>query len=215
MSKEKIRIFEENWKKYDEWFEHHQEIYQSEIKAIKKVIPTGLGLDIGVGTGRFASPFSVQFGLDPSLNMLLLARQRKIKIIQGVGEALPFKNESFNFILIVVTICFANNPHLFLNEAARILKKKGELILAIIDKTSAWGRFYEAKSTQSKYYKAALFFSPEDILQMFNNINLEYKESYQTLLQPPPDIIEIEEPRKGYGKGGFIVLKAIKKDNVV
>lgn len=215
MSKEKIRIFEENWKKYDEWFEHHQEIYQSEIKAIKKVIPTGLGLDIGVGTGRFASPFYVQFGLDPSLNMLLLARQRKIKIIQGVGEALPFKNESFYFILIVVTICFANNPHIFLNEAARILKKKGELILAIIDKTSAWGRFYEAKSTQSKYYEAAHFFSPEDILQMFNNIDLEYKESYQTLLQPPPDIIEIEEPRKGYGKGGFIVLKAIKKDNVV
>lgn len=134
MIKEKVQIFEENWKLYDEWFERHQTIFHSEIKALKKITPSSrLGLEIGVGTGRFAPSFSVKFGLDPSFSMLKLAKEKNI---QGIGEAFPFKNESFNFILIVVTICFVNNPFEVLREAFRTLKKKGVLILGIIEKES-------------------------------------------------------------------------------
>lgn len=212
MNREKSDIFDKNWKQYDEWFERHQVIFQSEIKALKKITPSsGTGLEIGVGTGRFASALSVKFGLDPSLNMLRLAKERNILAVQGVGEALPFKNESFHFILIVVTICFVVDPLKLIKEAFRTLRKKGVLILGIIEKESQWGRFYEAKASRSKFYKAAHFFSADEILSFFKNIPGECQEANQTLFQDPSDIREVEEPRRGFGLGGFVVFKTIKK----
>lgn len=208
--REQVRIFEDNWKHYDEWFDRHQKIYQSEIKALRKILPSGLGLEVGVGTGRFASALSVQFGLDPSFNMLKLSKDMMIQVVQGLGEELPFKNETFNFVLIVVTICFVENPFKVLNEVKRTLKKKGIVVLGIIDKTSSWGRFNKAKAAKSKFYGAANFYSPQEIIQILENISLEYEAAYQTLLQTPPDIKRIEEPRKGFGQGGFVVLKGVK-----
>ena len=80
-------LFDENWEVYDNWFDEHPAVFRSEIRAIKKVMPArGRGLEIGVGTGRFASLLSAEFGLDPSLNMLKTARERKVKIVR---EAYP------------------------------------------------------------------------------------------------------------------------------
>lgn len=210
MNTEKIKTYNKNWKEYDEWFETHQAIYQSEIKALRKIVPSGQGLEIGVGTGRFSSPFSVQYGLDLSFNMLKIAKQKNIKVIQGIGENLPFKNDSFNFILIVLTLWLIDDSFCFLKEAVRTLKKNGVLIIGIINRKSSWGRFYEQKATKSKFYKAGHFFSAEEIIQILKNIKVEFKEAWQTLFQSPPDIREIEKPIKGSREGGFVVLKAIK-----
>ena len=211
MNREKIAYYDKNWKEYDEWYDIHQAIYQSEIKALKKVVPSGIGLEIGVGTGRFASPFSVQFGLDPSLNMLKLARSQGIKVVQGSGENLPFKIGSFHFILIVLTMWLVDDPLRFLEEAAGTLKKNGVLILGIMDGKSQWGKFYEQKAAQSKAYSAGHFLTPEEILEIFKKIGVKYKEAFQTLHHSPPDIEDIEEPRKGFGQGGFVAIKGIKK----
>ena len=136
MRQETAHIFNENWKAYDNWFDDHPAIFQSEIKAIKKVAPlSGQGLEIGVGTARFASILPAKFGLDPSLNMLKAAREREVKVIQGVGEFLPFKDESFHFVLIVVTICFVSDPRKVRGESLRVLKREGVLILGIIETT--------------------------------------------------------------------------------
>ena len=210
MRKEKFKIFDETYQEYDDWHESHQAIYQSQITALKKIIPSGRGLEIGVGTGRSASPLSVQFGLDPSFNMLKLAKQRNIRVVQGFGEDLPFKNETFNFVTIVYTIELVDDPLHFLRETVRTLKKRGALILGILDRKSSWGKFYERKQAHSKYYKFFHFFSPEEILQIFKDIPLEFKEAVQTLVHPPPDINDIEEPMGDFGQGGFVVLKAVK-----
>lgn len=210
MSREKIRIYDKTWKEYDEWYDSHQALYQSQIKVLKKIVPSGLGIEIGVGTGRFASLLSVQFGLDPSLNMLKLAKQRNVKVVRGFGENLPFKNESFNFVLIVYTIELVDDPLSFLKETLRTLKRKGVLILGILDKNSSWGKFYMQKAAQSKYHKAFHFISPEEILKIFKKLPLVFKVAFQTQFQPPPDIKDIEKPKKGFGQGGFVVLKAIK-----
>ena len=210
MSIEKIRTYDKTWKEYDGWYDTHQALYQSQIKALKKIVLSGQGLEIGVGTGRFASPLAVRFGLDPSLNMLKLAKQRNIKVVLGFGESLPFKNESFNFVTIVYTIELVDDPLRFLKEAVRTLKKRGALILGMLDRESSWGKFYKQKAAQSKYYNVFRFFSPEEILQIFKKLPLEYKVAFQTQFHPPPDIKDIEEPKKGFGQGGFVVLKAIK-----
>jgi len=210
MSKEKVAHYEKNWQEFDEWYDTHQAFYQTEIKALEKVMPSGLGLEIGVGTGRVASLLSVPYGLDPSFNMLKLAKQRNISVIQGFGENLPFKNESFHYVLIVFTIELVDDPLRFLKEAARTLKKDGTLILGIMDRNSLWGEFHEQKAAQDKSYAGFSFLIPEEVLEIFKNIDVEFEEAFQTLFQPPPDIKDIEQPKRGFGRGGFVVLKAIK-----
>ncbi len=65
MIKNSAKVFDRNWKKYDSWFEKHKDVYFSELKALKKVIPGGFGLEVGVGSGRFANPLDVKMGIDP------------------------------------------------------------------------------------------------------------------------------------------------------
>jgi ubiquinone/menaquinone biosynthesis C-methylase UbiE len=212
MRRETSHIFDENWKVYDSWFDEHPAVFQSEIRAIKKVMPAcGRGLEIGVGTGRFASILPVRFGLDPSWNMLKVARERRIQVVQGVGELLPFKDASFHFVLIVLTICFVSDPRKVLRESARVLKREGVLILGIIDRESHWGRYYEAKAAQSKFYRAARFFSADEILKLLDDIPGAFSEAYQTLLHPPPELSKTERPKTSYGQGGFVILKWTKR----
>lgn len=210
MSRDKIAYYEKTWRQYDKWFDTHQALYQTEIKALEKAMPSGLGLEIGVGTGRFASPLSVRYGLDPSFKMLKLAKKRNINVVQGFGENLPFKNESFHFVLIVFTIELVDDPPRFLKEAARTLKKDGAIILGIMDRDSQWGKFYEQKAAQGESYSDFSFLTPEEVLEIFKNIDVEFEEAFQTLFQPPPDIKDIEQPKRGFGRGGFVVLKAEK-----
>jgi hypothetical protein len=46
---ENVEVFNKYVKEYEEWFEKHKFAYLSEIEALKKVIPKGKGIEIGVG----------------------------------------------------------------------------------------------------------------------------------------------------------------------
>ncbi len=204
------KVFDKHWKKYENWFEEHKSTYCSEAKALKKAKPEGFGLEVGVGSGRFASLLDVKIGIDPSKNMLNLAKKRGIQVILGMGENLPFKDNIFDFVLIVITLCFVEEPEYVLKEASRVLKRGGRLIVGEINKDSQLGSLYEAKRKKSVFYKAANFYSSNEIIKMFDKTGIRYLESYQTLLQP--SVIEIEEePEKESDKSGFVVIVGIKK----
>ena len=105
-----VKIFNGAAEKYDQWYETHHWVYQSEILALERLLPRRVNaLEIGVGTGRFASAFNIRVGLDTCKNMLTIAKKRKIQVIQGIAEALPFSSESFSLVLMVTTICFLND----------------------------------------------------------------------------------------------------------
>jgi len=209
MIKNSAEVFDKNWENYEDWFERHKSIYSSELKALKKVIPEGLGLEIGVGSGRFAQPIGAKIGIDLSINMIKLARGRGIQVIQGAGENLPFKDNTFDFVLIVVTLCFVKNPVNVLREARRVLKRGSRLIVGDINKDSQLGRLYEAKTEKSAFYKIATFYSGDEIIGMFDEVGIRYLESYQTLLQPLAPEMQ-EEPVTGFDKGGFVAVVGVK-----
>jgi hypothetical protein len=59
--------FEKYAQKYDEWFDKNKFAYESELQAIKELLPINKnGIEIGVGSGRFASPLGIKLGVDPS-----------------------------------------------------------------------------------------------------------------------------------------------------
>ena len=206
-------IFERYYKKYDSWYDRNKFAYRSELEAIKKVLPQrGKGLEVGVGTGRFASALGIRYGVDPSKNMLKLAGKRGINVRVGAGEKLPFKNSTFDYIAIIITICFAKDPRGVLAEAKRVLKKNGKLIIGIVDKDSFLGRFYQKK--KSVFYKEANFFSVRDLSDLIKAAGFGKFSYYQTLSKIPDKMNSIEKPEKGFGKRGFVVIGAYKMNRI-
>jgi len=53
----KIAPFEAHRNRYEQWFEDNRFAYEAEIEAVRLLLPKGgEGLEVGVGTGRFAVP---------------------------------------------------------------------------------------------------------------------------------------------------------------
>jgi len=207
-------IFDIYPKEYDNWYEENKFVYLSEIEALKKVIPEkGEGLEIGVGTGRFAQPLRIKTGIDPSSKMLKIAKTRGIKTYLGMGENLPFSDKEFDFVLIVITICFVQNPEQVIRESNRVLKDNGKLIIGIIDKNSYLGKLYQKKKEEGhRFYKEANFYSTEEVVEILKKYNFNRFTFYQTIFHPVEKLTRVEKPEKGYGKGSFVVIVGEKED---
>jgi len=204
-----MSLFDKYYKKYDAWYDRNKFAYLSELKAIRKVIPKrGKGLEVGVGTGRFAKPLKIPFGIDPSKKMLQIARKRNVNTRLGSGEKLPFKNSFFDYVAIIITICFVKNPGKVLKETKRVLKKNGKIVVGIVDKNSFLGKFYQKK--KSVFYKDAHFFSVNGLTKLLKKTGFSRFSYHQTIFQIPDKIKSIENVKKGFGKGGFVVISARK-----
>ena len=207
MKKNPFDIYTED---YENWFIENELIFQSELLALKQVVPNNKnGVEIGVGSGLFAEKLNIKFGIDPSEKMLNFANQRKIIIEKGVAEYLPYKNNNFDFAVFITSICFVENPVKAIKEARRILNNNGEIIIAIIDKESSLGQILERNKNNSKFYKDARFFSVKEIVELLETNGFLINSIFQTLTKK--NIKAIEQPLKGYGKGSFIVIKGKKK----
>jgi len=211
MTDSKSIPFDLNHGRYDEWFERYQIVYFSELLAVRSVLPLhGLGIEIGVGTGRFAAPLGVHVGIDPSAPMLAYAAKRGVHCIQGAAEELPFKNMTFDYALIVTTICFVENPRTLLNEACRILKPAKPLIVAFIDRSSPLGQNYLAYQVENIFYRHAKFYSMEEIAELMCDTGFVRHTWRNTLSKAPELIKEIEPAYEGQGDGAFVVLRGFK-----
>ena len=60
---------------YEQWYEVYPEVYQSEIIAIEeqlRKLPENIrGIEVGLGTGRFAQPLGIKEGIEPSEEMAI------------------------------------------------------------------------------------------------------------------------------------------------
>jgi ubiquinone/menaquinone biosynthesis C-methylase UbiE len=206
-------IFDTLTETYDAWYDSAEgrPLYESELKCLRPLVEDSPGpiLEIGVGTGRFAMHFPGATGLDPSLNALLMAEKRGVKTVHGYGERLPFENETFGCILIIVTLCFVESPLDVLREAKRVLKKGGSIIIGIVPRDSPWGAFYEEKKRAGHpFYRNARFYVLTDIDTMLQAAGLKITRIRSTLLQRPDDPRRIEEPVEGNISGaGFLCIE--------
>jgi len=102
-----IEPFEQHYIEYEAWFERNRFTYQSELAAVKEFIPDNKrGIEIGLGSGKFAAPLGIKIGVEPSPKMREIAKNHGLEVFNAVAEALPFSDGSFDFVLMVTTICF-------------------------------------------------------------------------------------------------------------
>ena len=200
-------IFDKHYREYDKWYDENRFAFLTELAVIRKVLPKkGKGLEIGVGTGRFAQALGIRYGVDISKRMLELAKKRGISVRLAAGEKLPFKDSVFNYAVIINTLCFTKNPMKVLWEAKRVLKKNAKLIVGIIDKNSFLGKLYKKK--KSIFYRKANFLSAEETATLLKNVGFNRLSYYQGIFKTLDRIKSVEVPLKGFGRGGFVVISA-------
>jgi len=206
-------IFDILTDKYDAWYdsEEGRPLYENELRCLIPLVEDSPGpiLEIGVGTGRFAMRFPDTTGIDPSLNALKMAEKRGVKTVHGYGENLPFGDETFGCVLIIVTLCFVEKPLEVLGEARRVLRKDGRIIIGIVPMDSPWGNFYEEKKKAGHpFYSPARFYTLKDVEYMLQVARLKISRIRSTLLQRPDEPRRLEESAEGYINGaGFLCIE--------
>ncbi len=207
----KIEPFEKYPYQYEDWFERNKFVYESELRAISKQLPESKkGIEIGVGSGRFAAPLGIKIGVEPSNEMGKLAQKRGIEVINGMAESLPFDDSQFDFALMTTTICFVDDMVASFQEAYRVLKPGGFLIIGFIEKESPIGRLYQKHKGESMFYGIATFYTVDEVVSNLKKVGFKNFNFTQTIFHNLAEIRDIEPIKEGYGEGSFVVVRAIK-----
>ena len=209
----KISPFEKYAKQYEDWFDKNRWVYEAELRIVKAMLPSGgQGVEIGVGTGRFAEPLGINIGVEPSKRMRKIAQKRGIQVLDGVAEELPLGDAGYDFVLMVTTVCFVDDIGKALLEAHRVLSHGGFLIIGFVDRNSVVGQIYLDRQNKNVFYKDATFFSVDELVDIIDQsgfVDLAFK---QTIFKPLAEITRDEPVKPGHGEGSFVVIRARKKD---
>jgi SAM-dependent methyltransferase len=206
----KTGAFDTQVDRYEGWFEKNHLAYKSQLGAVGSLLPSGKGVEVGVGTGRFAAPLGVKMGLEPSGFMREAARDKGIEVVQGVAENLPFPGESMDFVLMVTVICFFDDVPKAFSETCRVLKPGGSLVVAFIDRDTPTGRTYDANKHDSAFYQEATFYSAKEVKSMLDEAGFASTSFMQTIFTDPREMVEVEQAKEGSGEGVFCIAKAVK-----
>ena len=209
----KISPFEKHVEQYEEWFAKNRWVYEAELRAARDMIPTaGRGVEIGVGTGRFAEPLGIKIGVEPSKRMREIAQKRGIQVLDGVAEELPFDDSQFDFVLMVTTVCFVDDISKALMEAHRVLSHGGFLIIGFVDRSSMVGQTYLSHQSENVFYKDATFFSVGELVDIMDQTGFVDLTFNQTIFKTLSDTTKDEPVKTGYGEGSFVVIRGRKEE---
>src|SRR5471030_61901 len=134
-------------------------------------------LDLGTGTGRMLELFGTEIerglGLDLSLDMLLLARDRleraglkHCSVRQGDLYDLPLDNDSFDVVILHQVLHFLDDGARAVKEAARVLRPGGRLL--VVDFAP-----HEQEFLRAQFAHRRLGFAPETVTQWMTASGLE------------------------------------------
>lgn len=112
-------------------------------------------LDAGCGSGGLTKKlerFGEVIGLDVSPLALKFAKKRKLKLIEGSVNSLPFSDECFDLAVSASVIYHRLvDEDKAINEFYRVLKSKGKIILILPAFSWVYGSHDEAVHTRRRY----------------------------------------------------------------
>jgi SAM-dependent methyltransferase len=140
------------------------------------------------------------------------ARKKGIEVVTGVAEHLPFGDRSFDFALMVTTVCFLDDRDRAFSEARRVLKAGGAFVIGFVDRNSRLGKEYLSRKDESVFYKDATFYSVDEITAALSKAGFGEFVFRQTLFRPLAELQDAEPVKEGHGEGSFIVVRGVKRE---
>ncbi|MCG6959654.1 class I SAM-dependent methyltransferase [bacterium BMS3Abin03] len=206
----RTKPFDDFLEEYEQWFAQNHFTYLSELEAVKQFIPDWKkGIEIGIGSGRFALPLNITEGIEPSNRMLNFCCGKGLKVVYGIAEQLPIPDSTYEFALMVTTICFVDDVLKSFKEVKRILKQDGTFIIGLVDKNSPLGIAYQRMKENNKFYRLATFYSTDEIINYLKECQFRDFKIVQTVFGDLKDINQVQRFKPGHGEGGFVVIKAV------
>jgi ubiquinone/menaquinone biosynthesis C-methylase UbiE len=209
-------IFDNLAPDYDSWSftDAGKIVYQLELNALLQALKLEKDcqiLDIGVGTGIFSAELvkrgAIVVGIDPSEEMLSIAKQRGInEIVKGNGENLPFADEQFDIVLAFTSLEFSPNPQRFVSEMYRVCKPQGQIVVAVLTK---WSMYGIARSISRLFRKSIFrhtkFYTYSSLNKLLNPYvsNINYLSTVFINPKPPKFILKQVKKIEKFGQKFF------------
>jgi len=215
--REAVKAFDRVAGFYDDWYSHPQgiQVFKAELKALESLIPdSGLGLEVGAGTGVFAESLTDEdrkiICLDPSGAMLAKAKERKMPAIMGVGEHIPITEGAVGFAYMVTTLEFLEYPVVALKQVRETTKKDAPLVIMFINADSAWGSLYRRIGAKGDpVFRYARLRSLSEVHEMLVEAGYVIQGCVGTLTTGPEELEVGGELKEPGPETGVIVVRAL------
>ena len=193
---------------YDAWFDAHSALYESELQAVRAVLPekTGAWVEIGVGTGRFASRLGMETGIEPAAAMAELVRRRGVRVLAGTAEDVPLDDTNVQAAFLITTLCFVRDVDRSFSEIRRMLVRGGAVVVAFLPRESPLGRSVLGEGGRDPFFREARLLSTAEVLAAMTSAGFRVETIVQTLMDPE-GAERVETPFAGFDRGSFVVIR--------
>ena len=187
-------------------------------------------IDLGCGTGTYSAMLASRgcrvVGVDESKSMLQRAMRKQSNAVSTVDyllgniTQLPFASGTFDGALLQVTLEFVSAPGRVLEEALRVLKLRGRLVLGLIQGSGDWAKSYRVRALEnpSSVYKSAHFWTFPELVKLIGRFPSDLRAG---LYVGPEEFSTAEEAwtlencrRRScfMDRAGFLALRYDRKD---
>ena len=157
------------------------------------LLETGDVLDIASGDGVLAellSPHAKRYiCVDTSARVVAAAGERlrrfpNVEVREGDMHALPFKDASFDLVVLMHALTYSTKPAQAVAEAARVLRRGGRLLLSSLAK-------HEHRSVVEAYGHVNLGFSEKELRKFAEKAGLEIANAETVTRERRPPHFEV------------------------
>lgn len=228
--------FDEQSERYDSWFMKNPNVLSSEVLLIKHALGApDNALSIGCGSGLFESLLArdhgieIHHGVEPARGMARIAERRGMSVKIGTAEDVPHEDASFNTVLMNGTPAYVTNLRKALQEAYRLLKPDGHVVVGDVPASSSYGTLYQLAGIIGswdrprlmkiapkdpypiEFVKEANWRTTEEIVALLREVGFRDMDYWQTLTTHARfSNDKVEEPVPGYTRGGYVAIRARK-----
>lgn len=157
------------------------------------LLETGDVLDIASGDGVLAellSPHAKRYVcVDTSARVVAAAGERlrrfpNVEVREGDMHALPFKDNSFDLVVLMHALTYASKPAQAVAEAARVLRRGGRLLLSSLAK-------HEHKAVVHAYGHVNLGFTDKELRRFAEKAGLQIAKAETVTRERRPPHFEV------------------------
>ena len=230
------RPFDEHAAEYDSWFLQNRNVLQSEVELLAGALQNpGRTLSVGCGSGLFemilrdSHDIDIHFGVEPAEGMAEIAMKRGMEVKIGPAETLPFDDDSFDTVLFNGTPSYIGDLKRAFQEASRVLRDGGHVVVADVPAESSYGTLYRLASLigtwddeslkaiapavpyPMEFAAAANWRTTQEKLDLLEEVGFSIVDTSQTLTRHPKFSDDASEsPVPGYDRGDYVAVRAKK-----